>query len=71
MNLGNQDGASIVTGGKTLRDTFSSGLYVEPGVFNQAKSNIQIVRKKIFGPVTTPAPFDDLDEVIIRGYDTV
>ena len=71
INSGKEDGATLITGGSTMGEAFSSGCYVEPTVFNKVNTDMKIVKEEIFGPVIAAAPFDDLDEVITRGNDTL
>src|SRR4029079_14566682 len=66
---GRDDGAEIVTGGKTP-DGNGGGYFVEPTLFNGVKDEMKIAREEIFGPVLVAMPYDDLEEVAARANDT-
>lgn len=57
------DGASVICGGETVGPNDS---FVTPTVITGVRSDMDIVREEIFGPVLVAMPFNDLDEVI--GY---
>lgn len=57
------DGASVVCGGETAGPNQS---FVTPTIVTGVRSDMDVVREEIFGPVLVAMPFDDLDEVI--GY---
>lgn len=69
VTSGQQEGATIVTGGKRLP---GKGYFMEPTVFAQANPKMRIVREEIFGPVTTAQMFDtdDLDVIARLANDT-
>lgn len=56
-----QEGATIVTGGKTVEGT---GYHYEPTVIKDANNNMEIMREEIFGPVLPVGTFETLDEAI-------
>ena len=45
--------------------------YIEPTVFDHVSDDMDIAREEIFGPVMSILPFDDLDEVVERGNQTM
>jgi len=71
IESGKSAGAEILVGGKTPGGELENGCFVEPTVIGNIQSQMKIVREEIFGPVVVAAPFDDLDEVIQKGNDTV
>ena len=60
LDLGVEQGASLVTGGKLVD---RPGYFVEPTVFIGSQDQ-RIAREEIFGPVATVIPFSDSDDVI-------
>jgi 5-carboxymethyl-2-hydroxymuconic-semialdehyde dehydrogenase len=56
-----QEGATIAAGGKAID---GAGNYVEPTLFNNASSTMQIAQQEIFGPVLTAIPFADEQEAL-------
>lgn len=63
IDLGQQAGATLQTGGKRHGD---KGYYVEPTVFSNVTDDFQIAQEEIFGPVQSILKFDDLDDVLRR-----
>ena len=71
IRSGESDGAKTLAGGKAPGGEMSDGCFVEPTVFSDIEASMKIVREEIFGPVVVASPFDDLDEVIAHGNDTI
>ncbi|WP_020617818.1 aldehyde dehydrogenase family protein [Paenibacillus daejeonensis] len=52
LDIGQQEGAQLVSGGRQLTDgEYGQGYYVEPAVFTGVKREMRIAREEIFGPV--------------------
>jgi aldehyde dehydrogenase (NAD+) len=66
INKGIEEGAKLLTGGKTLE----SGFYVTPTVFAEVDDSMTIAKEEIFGPVVVAMPYDSLEEVIERANST-
>ncbi|KAA2252481.1 aldehyde dehydrogenase family protein [Solihabitans fulvus] len=64
-----EDGASLVTGGKSLT-VDGRGLYIEPTVFANASNDMRIAQEEIFGPVLPVIPFDTEDDAVALGNAT-
>jgi acyl-CoA reductase-like NAD-dependent aldehyde dehydrogenase len=62
INKGNEDGASMLTGGSHTE----RGYFVEPTVFADVNDEMSIAKEEIFGPVVVAMPYDDIDEIIER-----
>jgi acyl-CoA reductase-like NAD-dependent aldehyde dehydrogenase len=60
-------GADIVTGGALPS---GQGHFIEPTIFANVNSHMNIVREEVFGPVMVVSPFDDLDDVVRQANDT-
>ena len=66
IELGQSEGARLVTGGARARDT---GYFVEPTIFADVRNNMRIAQEEIFGPVATVIPFKDENDAILQGND--
>jgi len=53
------DGATIVTGGERVGETF-----IQPTVITDVTPDMEIVREEVFGPVIVCTPFDDVDTLV-------
>jgi phenylacetaldehyde dehydrogenase len=62
-----QDGATILTGGARSGE---AGSFIEPTVITDVRSDMEIVREEVFGPVVVVQPFDEAEEVIAAANDT-
>jgi aldehyde dehydrogenase (NAD+) len=67
INLGQSEGAKIVTGGKRWGD---QGYYIEPTLFTGVEDEMKIAREEIFGPVLSVLKFKNVDEIIERSNNT-
>ena len=71
IDIGQRDGAQLVTGGRRLSGgTLGEGYFVEPTVFANVSNSMRIAREEIFGPVAALIPFDDEEEAIAAANDT-
>ncbi len=61
VNIGRDEGASLVCGGSRIEDTPTSGFFFQPTVFDRVEPGFQIAREEIFGPV--------LSVIRVRGYE--
>ncbi len=66
VNIGKEEGAKLVLGGKKL---FDKGFYFAPTIFTDCTQEMEIVKKEIFGPVLTVLPFTTQEEVIAKAND--
>jgi len=67
IDLGQQQGASLVTGGHRIGD---KGFFVEPTIFDHVRDDMKIATDEIFGPVVSVLPFSDINELIGRANNT-
>jgi aldehyde dehydrogenase (NAD+) len=58
ITSGQQDGATITTGGRRPPSQ-PKGWYVEPTVFANVDNSMRIAQDEIFGPVLVVIPFED------------
>ncbi|MGJ9459660.1 aldehyde dehydrogenase family protein [Oceanobacillus sp. CF4.6] len=64
MDIGQREGAEMLTGGKALESELQNGYFVKPTVMANVNSDMTIAREEIFGPVVSAIPFDSEEEVI-------
>jgi phenylacetaldehyde dehydrogenase len=69
IDIGRQEGAEIVAGGRRLN---GPGYFVEPTVVASAHVQSQLMREEIFGPVVCAVPFgaDDLGTIAALANDS-
>jgi phenylacetaldehyde dehydrogenase len=67
VDLARRQGAEVVAGGRAL-DT--AGFFVEPTILANVNTNMDLVRKEIFGPVLAVTAIDDLDDIVAQANDT-
>lgn len=68
INSGQQEGATLVTGGHRLTpsasDDISQGYYLKPAIFTDVDPEQKIAREEIFGPVLSVFSFKDEADAI-------
>jgi aldehyde dehydrogenase (NAD+) len=64
IEKGNQEGATLVTGGAGRPVGFNRGYFVRPTVFADVTQDMTIAREEIFGPVLSMMTYDSEDEAI-------
>jgi acyl-CoA reductase-like NAD-dependent aldehyde dehydrogenase len=65
LDIGREEGAEIVTGGRKLAgEQYDRGFFVEPTIFDRVTPDMRIAQEEIFGPVLSVLGFDDEDEAI-------
>lgn len=70
IGLGGEEGARLLLGGQRARAE-SGGFYIEPTIFDGVENSMRIAQEEIFGPVLSVLAFDDLDEAVKIGNDTI
>lgn len=70
IDIGQQEGARLVTGGRRLGGELAEGHFVEPTIFADVRNDMTIAREEIFGPVVTVIPFDDIGDGIRLANET-
>ena len=68
MKLGRQEGAVAKLGGSAM---VSKGYYVEPTIFTGVQNSMRIAREEIFGPVAALIPFQDEEDAVFQGNDSL
>jgi len=70
IDVGRDEGAKLLRGGRRLGNELGNGYFVEPSVFGGVTNQMQIAREEIFGPVLSILPFDDVGEAIAIANDS-
>ena len=70
VNIGQSEGAELITGGNRVNGDLANGYFISPTIFAHQDDQLQIVQEEIFGPVVAVSPFDAFDEIIHRVNDT-
>lgn len=70
LHAGQDDGATLVTGGARVTPEGLGNNFFTPTVFGGVTDDMRIAREEIFGPVISALPFDTLDEVVARANAT-
>ncbi len=71
IQIGIDEGATLVAGGTGRPDGLDSGFYVRPTVFADVTNDMTIAREEIFGPVLSILGYDDEDDAVRIANDTV
>jgi alpha-ketoglutaric semialdehyde dehydrogenase len=65
IEIGKEDGATLVYGGERLTNgDYSQGYYVQPTIFTNVHPNMRIAKEEIFGPVIAVIEVDSYEEAI-------
>jgi len=65
VELGQSEGARLVTGGRRLVDgALANGLFVSPALFDHVAPDSRLAQEEIFGPVLAVIPFDDEEHAL-------
>jgi aldehyde dehydrogenase (NAD+) len=64
IQIGKDEGASVVAGGGGLPAHLDRGFFVTPTVFANVTNDMRIAQEEIFGPVLVVIPFEDSDDAV-------
>jgi len=70
IRIGQEEGATLLTGGEGRPDGLHAGWFVKPTLFTRANNQMRIAREEIFGPVLTIIPYEDEADAIAIANDT-
>lgn len=70
IQIGIDEGASLITGGTGKPEGFETGYYVKPTIFADVNNDMTIAREEIFGPVLCMIPYKNEEEAIRIANDT-
>jgi aldehyde dehydrogenase (NAD+) len=51
IEIGKEEGATVLTGGRKLQDEMGGGYFYEPTIFTDVEPSMRIAQEEIFGPV--------------------
>ncbi len=72
VGIGQDEGANLVVGGKRAHPLGDDvGYFLEPTIFCGVTNEMRIAREEIFGPVLSVIRFDDLDDAIAQGNNSL
>jgi aldehyde dehydrogenase (NAD+) len=71
IRKGEDEGASLLTGGADAPEGLDKGYFVKPTVFSQVKPGMTIEQEEIFGPVLSIVPADSEDDAVRIANDTI
>ena len=70
VQIGADEQASALSGGKAPGGSLANGFFVEPTVFAGVNNQMRIAQEEIFGPVVCAIPFTDLPDAVAQGNDS-
>ena len=70
IEIGINEGATLVAGGLEKPEGYDKGYYVKPTVFANVTNDMTIAREEIFGPVLSIIKYDSEEEAIEIANDT-
>jgi aldehyde dehydrogenase (NAD+) len=71
IQVGIDEGATLVTGGTGRPEGLNRGYYVRPTVFANVTPDMRIAKEEIFGPVISIMTYKSEDEVVAEANNTV
>jgi aldehyde dehydrogenase (NAD+) len=71
IEVGINEGATLLAGGLGRPDGIDVGWYVKPTIFTDVTNDMRIAKEEIFGPVLVIIPFEDESEAIAIANDTL
>lgn len=71
IQVGIDEGATLIAGGVGRPEGLETGYYVQPTVFSNVEHDMRISKEEIFGPVLAIIPFDTEAEAIQLANDTL
>jgi betaine-aldehyde dehydrogenase len=71
IHKGEDEGATLLTGGAEAPEGLDKGYYVRPTVFSNVNQKMTIAQEEIFGPVLSIIAADDEDDAVRIANDTV
>ncbi|HJZ12168.1 MAG TPA: aldehyde dehydrogenase family protein, partial [Acidobacteriota bacterium] len=65
IEIGKEEGATLLKGGKQLRGShYDKGYFMEPALFDHVRIHMRIAQEEIFGPVICLIRAKDFDECV-------
>ena len=70
LDLARDEGARVLTGGGPPPDSHPQGLFLQPTILTNVRSDMRVGREEIFGPVVSVFTFDDEEQALALANDT-
>ncbi len=70
IEVGIDEGATLVCGGVGRPDGLDKGYFAKPTIFGNVHNNMRIAREEIFGPVLSIISYEDDDDAVSIANDT-
>ena len=70
IDIGIEEGATLVCGGTHLPDGLENGFFVKPTIFSNVTNDMTIAREEIFGPGLCMLSYKSEDEAVSIANDT-
>ncbi|MCP4877719.1 MAG: aldehyde dehydrogenase family protein [Gammaproteobacteria bacterium] len=70
IQIGIDEGATLIAGGTGRPEHLNTGYYVKPTVFADVKNTMTVAREEIFGPVMVLIGYEDEDHAVDIANDT-
>lgn len=73
IDIGQSEGATLVTGGRrpdSLDPSLNGGCFLEPTIFANVGEEMRTVKEEIFGPVLTVSRWSDPEELVAMANDS-
>jgi aldehyde dehydrogenase (NAD+) len=71
VQIGQDEGAKLLTGGEVPPDAPEGGYYFQPTIFGGVENSMCIAQEEIFGPVLSLIKYESVDEAIRMANDTI
>ena len=72
VQLGQQEGAKLVTGGERVHiEGHDGGYFYKPTIFADVQNSMRLAQEEIFGPVLSVIKYDTVDDAIRMANDSI
>ncbi len=72
VQIGKQEGAELITGGKRVEaEGIQGGFYYAPTIFTKVNNKMRIAQEEIFGPVVCVIKYDSDEEAVAIANDSI
>jgi len=71
INVGIEEGATLIAGGLGRPEGYAKGYFVKPTVFANVNNDMTIAREEVFGPVLCIIPYETEDDAVRIANDTI
>jgi acyl-CoA reductase-like NAD-dependent aldehyde dehydrogenase len=70
LDIAREEGAKVLTGGGVPPGSHPDGLFLQPTILTNVRSQMRVAREEIFGPVVSVLTFEDEDDAVALANDT-